>query len=257
MRALPLLLLAIACALGASPAGAAPRTAKRSPKDADPVSWCAPEVESLGDGVCHIDGGQPEGRRTLVIFLHGAIAKNVKWQWTQERALLRQAKASKFEALFPRAPLGESGYLWPGSAEGQKTHEEALLASWRRARKKLEARRGRPFDEVFVMGFSSGAYYVSSLANRGAIKADGFGVFAGGALMRWPVAPSTPKPPFFVGVCADDSQTATHGRGLGGSLSVHHWPHKVDERHVGHMYADGHVASAIAYLRAARDAAKR
>ncbi|MCA9590470.1 MAG: hypothetical protein KC657_34440 [Myxococcales bacterium] len=257
MRALAPLLFAGCALLGAGHAHAKPRTAKHAPKHAGPVAWCAPEVESLGDGVCHIDGGQPAGRRTLVIFLHGAIAKNVDWQWTQERALLRQAKASKFEALFPRAPLGESGYLWPGSAEGQKAHEAALLASWRRARKKLEARQGRPFDEVFVMGFSSGAYYVSSLANRGAVQADGFGVFAGGALMRWPVSASTPKPPFFVGVCADDAQTATHGRGLGGSLSAHRWPHKVDERRVGHMYADGHVASALSYLRAARDAAKR
>lgn len=256
---------ALACALSASATGSAKprkphvpaRAARRAPSAASergPFAWCADGIEAVGDGICHIDGGQPEGRSTLVIFLHGAIARDVKWQWTQEQALLRQAKQSKFEAIFPRAPLSEAGHVWPGTAEAQRRVEGELIASWSRARKRLEARRGKPYDEVFLMGFSSGAYYVSSLANRGAVKADGFGVFAGGAIMRYPVAEATRKSPFFVGVCATDEQTAPHGRGLGGSLASLSWPHKVDERRVGHMYADGHVAAAIAYLRAARDA---
>src|SRR5262245_22487050 len=70
------------------------------------IPWCDEGVEALSDGICHINGGLPEsGRRTLVIFLHGAIAKDVNWQFTQERALTRQARAGKFTALFPRAPL--------------------------------------------------------------------------------------------------------------------------------------------------------
>src|ERR1700722_2993356 len=89
-------------------------------------AWCAAEVEPLGDGVCHVMGTAHGDRHTLVIFLHGAIAKGTTWQWTQERALLRQAKQSGFEAIFPRAPLGPKGYLWPGSVKAQEASEDEL-----------------------------------------------------------------------------------------------------------------------------------
>src|SRR5437868_1837689 len=70
----------------------------RSPKPSGPLAWCADDIETLPNGLCHIDGGQRDGeRRTLVVFLHGAIAKDVDWQWLQAHALKRQAKQNKFE----------------------------------------------------------------------------------------------------------------------------------------------------------------
>ncbi len=218
-------------------------------------AWCAPEVEELTEGVCHIDGGQPEGRRTLVIFLHGAIAKDTTWQWTQERALLRQARQAHFEAIFPRAPLGTSGYVWPGSLRAQQGVEQELIDGWIAARKMLEAKSGKPYDDVFVMGFSSGAYFVSSLALRGRLDVDGYAVFAGGVAYA-PRPGETPHPtPVFVGVCANDPHTAPDSRALGGALSMRGWPHRVDEEHVGHMFSDVHVVHAVSYLR--RAAARR
>jgi predicted esterase len=214
-----------------------------------PIAWCAPEVEALSDGVCHVDGGQRGDRKTLVIFLHGMIAKDTTWQWTQERALLRQAKEAGFEAIFPRAPLSESGYIWPGSMKAQDEATGDLVAGWRAARATLEERAGRPFDDVFVMGFSSGAYYASSLALRGLFDADGYAVFAGGA--AYPPRPSD-KPhavPVFVGVCADDRQTADDSRSVGAALAARGWPHRVDEERVGHMFSDVHVIHAASYLR--------
>ncbi|HVH44151.1 MAG TPA: hypothetical protein VM925_17490 [Labilithrix sp.] len=161
-------LIAISLAL-AGVAHAAPKAARATSKSklgrasetrnaTGPLPWCAEELETLPNGLCHIDGGQQEGRRTLVIFLHGAIAKDVDWQWLQERALTRQAKQSKFEAIFARAPLGPSGFVWPGTAAAQETSEQELIDSWTAARVFLEKRNGRPYDDVFLMGFSSGAY---------------------------------------------------------------------------------------------------
>lgn len=224
----------------------------RASKPTGPVPWCSEETETLPNGLCYIDGrpkdASLEDRRTLVIFLHGAIAKDVDWQWLQERALTRQAKQSKFEAIFARAPLGPGGYVWPGTKAAQEASEQELIDGWMEARAYLEKRNGRPYDEVFLMGFSSGAYFISSLALRGRVDVDGYAVFAGGAggIARPDV---TNKVPVFVGVCAEDSQTAKHSRGFGAALAARGWPHRVDEQRVGHMFADVHVAHAVSWLR--------
>lgn len=215
---------------------------------AAPKAWCAPEVATLSDGVCHIDGGKKSDRRTLVIFLHGAIAKDTTWQWTQERALLRQAKYVGFEAIFPRSPLTEKGYVWPGTLASQEKVEQELIEGWMTAKRKLEERDGRPFDEVFVMGFSSGAYFVSSLAMRGRADVDGYAAFAGGT-PSWTKSEPTRRAPVFVGVCAEDDTTAAHSRAFGAGLGAAGIAHRVDEQKVGHAFSDVHVAHAVSYLR--------
>jgi predicted esterase len=216
-----------------------------------PYAWCADEVETLPNGLCYIDGGQKDTRRTLVIFLHGMIAKDADWQWLQERALTRQAKQSKFEALFARAPLTPGGYVWPGTIASQETSEQDLIDGWNEARRFLEQRNGKPYDEVFLMGFSSGAYFVSALALRGRVQFDGYATFAGGA-GGLAASDVSSKSPVYVGVCADDAQTANHSRGFGAALAARGWPHRVDEQHVGHMFSDIHVAHALSYLRGAQ-----
>lgn len=253
-------MLGLALVVAATPASAdKAKTSRRSmrgvPRDEParaPQAWCADDagITTLRDGVCHIDGGEQDGRRTLVVFLHGAIARDVTWQWTQERALLRQAKQSHFHAIFPRSPLSANGHVWPGSAAAQAENEDELVAGWTAARKQLEAKLGKPFDEVFVMGFSSGAYFVSSLALRGKLTVDGYATFAGGA--GWgggaAIDPSR-KRPVFVGVCADDAQTANHSRAFGGTLAAQGFTSRVEELHVGHMFGDAHVAHAVTWLR--------
>lgn len=217
------------------------------------VGWCAPETEALSDHLCYVDGRKsPDARRTLVIFLHGAIAENTDWQWTQERALVRQAKASGFQAIFPRSPLGKGGYVWPGSLASIEEKEDAIVDEWASARRALEEREGKPFDDVFVMGFSSGAYYVSSLALRGRLDVDGYAVFAGGAGRHGPVVDGKRRVPVFVGVCAKDRQTASHSRAFAGALRAGGFPHRTDEQPIGHMFGDVHVAHAVAYLRSAK-----
>jgi predicted esterase len=232
----------------------------RPAKPAGGYAWCAEELETLPNGLCYIDGrasearahdGDKNTRRTLVVFLHGMIAKDVDWQWLQARALTRQAKQSKFEAVFARAPLGPGGYVWPGSLSSQETSEQDLIDGWNQARAFLEQRNGKAYDEVFLMGFSSGAYFVSALAMRGRVSFDGYAVFAGGA-GGFAAPDVSTKAPVYVGVCADDSQTANHSRSFGGLLAARGWPHRVDEQRVGHMFSDIHVAHPISYLRSAK-----
>jgi predicted esterase len=239
----------LAAMIALSPSADAAPKAKVATKASGPVAWCGEGTETLPNGLCHIDGGQPEnGRRTLVVFLHGMIAKDVDWQWLQERALTRQAKASKFEAVFARAPLGPGGYIWPGTKDDQDAHEQELIAGWNEARAYLETKNGK-YDEVFLMGFSSGAYFTSSLILRGKANFDGYAVFAGGA--GGIAAPNVEhKAPVYVGVCADDKQTADHSRNFGAALAARGWPNRVDEQNVGHMFSDIHVMHALTYLRA-------
>lgn len=238
---------AILVVLFAAPAVASPDTAAAAPKD---VPWCAPEVNELSERTCWYDGGTPsDGRRTLVIYLHGAYAATPGFQHLQQKALAMHAKRHNFTLLLPTAPRSEGGYVWPGSADKQKKEEAAILAHLATSKAELERRAGKPFDETFVVGFSSGAYYASSLAIRSAIDVDGFIVLAGGS--SWVRPPATGKrAPIFVGVSARDKQTANHSRALGGTLAALGWPHRVEERSAGHEVDWTFMAHGISWLRA-------
>lgn len=253
LRSATLGALILGSAAAVTPADAAPKgKIARAAKPSGPVAWCGEGTETLPNGLCHIDGGQPEsGKRTLVVFLHGMIAKDVDWQWLQERALTRQAKASKFEAIFAQAPLTPGGYVWPGTKDAQDANEQHLIDAWADAKAYLEKKNGK-YDEVFLMGFSSGAYFTSSLVLRGRVHFDGYAVFAGGAGFggSGEVAKEE-RAPVYVGVCADDKQTADHSRAFGGVLAARGFPNRVDEQHVGHMFSDIHMLHALTYLRAA------
>jgi predicted esterase len=241
----------VAVALSLFPAVAAAKEAVTAP---GPKPFCAPEVEALPGEICYLDGGSQPSRRTLVIFLHGAIAKNTTWSWNHERGILRLAKAAKIEVIFPRSPEADVGYVWPGSLEAQERLEQDILDGWNAAKRSLEQRGGRPFDEVFVMGFSSGAYFASSLAMRGRADVDGYAVFAGGQAMGARRTPIQRWSPVFVGVCADDETTAAHSRSFAGALSAAGIPRAVNEQHVGHGLSHVHFNSALGYLRHAAKA---
>lgn len=215
----------------------------------EPAPWCAPGIEALPGDVCHLDGEIAQGqRRTLVIFLHGAVAKNTTWQWNHMRGLDRLAKGNHVDVLFPRSPVAEVGYVWPGSLSAQEAVEQALFDEWMNAKKMLEARSGR-YDEVFVMGFSSGAYFVSSLATRGRLDVDGYAVFAGGQAMGQRATPVSRWSPVFVGVCSQDEGSAAHSRAFGGALAAAGIPRAVMEQPVGHGLSHVHFGSALRYLR--------
>jgi predicted esterase len=241
---LPVLALAASVTTAARADDGKPGAAKGGPKP-----WCSPDTTELSEHVCFADGGATEdGRHTLVIYLHGALAQTPGFQYMQQGAMALHAKRHHFTVLIPTAPSDGNGYVWPTSQTAQKAEEPAILASLKKARADVAKRVGHGFDETFVVGFSSGAYYGSSLAVRGALDVDGFIILAGGS--SWVKGDQAGKrAPVFVGVSAADPQTAAHSRAFGGSLASLGWPVKVEERNAGHMVDWTFMAHGIAWLR--------
>jgi predicted esterase len=210
-------------------------------------------MERLADDVCFHAGKVDEQRRTLVIFLHGLVQKGAGWQHNQQRAILRGAKRLGFSVITPRGRDGANRrgpdmVAWPTSAKAQRDHEASVLAEWKAAIAAIEKRNGEPFDEIFVVGFSNGAYYGSSLALRGGFEANGYAVFAGGAGYGAPTAKEDDRAPIFVGIAGKDG-TAKDSRSLAHTLKKHRWPHRAETRPVGHTMADRHLDHALDYLR--------
>ncbi len=221
--------------------------------------WCAPEVSELSDHVCFFDGAPPapaageKGRRTLVVYLHGSLAPTPGFQWLQQRAMAIHAKRQHFTVLIPTSPMIDGYYVWPNGRAAQGAHEASVVAGIHDARAKLEKKLGVHFDETFVVGFSSGAYYGSSLAMRGKLDVDGYIILAGGS--SWTGSSTAGanaerrRAPVFVGVSAADKQTAAHSRALGSTLASLGWPHRVEERNAGHMVDWTFMDHGLSWLR--------
>jgi len=223
-----------------------------------PPAWCAPELETLANDVCYFEPTLPPGRTTLVLFLHGLIKPESTWQWSQQRGIVRGAKQHGFGVLMPRGrrgvgPGGMASVAWPLSAAGREAVEQSLVDEWVQARKTIEARRGKPFDELLVVGFSNGAYYASSLALRERLDADGYALFAGGsslAELRKAGDSAKRRPPIFVAIAMDDPTSSRDSQGFAALLTTLHWPHKVHASAVGHAVADRALDRAMEYFRA-------
>lgn len=214
-------------------------------------AWCAPGLDVLSNDVCFHAQPPHEGRRTLVIFLHGLVQDGAGWQHNQQLGIIRGGKRLGFSVITPRGVTGISRHgadmvAWPTGVEARQAHEATLHAQWRTAIDEAEAKIGQPFDEVFAVGFSNGAYYASSLLARAPFPIDGYGVFAGG--MAYTPNQKERRSPVFVGICSKDS-TAKQARELVDLLKKQRWPHKAETRKVGHAIADAHLDHALAYLR--------
>jgi len=247
-----------------------------------PPRWCAPEVETLSEGVCYVpapptapasgsEGGSPEAGseatpgdsgpqaarpRCLVIFLHSLIQDKTTWQWQQHRMLARAARTLGFSVVMPRGRLGigpgraPNVWAWPTSPKMQTEHEQDIVEELAEARRAVEHREGK-FDKVFVFGFSNGAYYAASLAFRGRLDVQGYGVFAGGSGSKYHrILGHRTKvhPPVFVGYGTKDP---AHGdqEALVRLLSELNWPYRSRSARVGHMVTDSQLAAAVRFLR--------
>jgi len=224
-----------------------------------PPAWCHEGMDRLGEGLCLSRNAPAEGSpRTLVIFLHGVIKSGTTWQHNQQRGFALYAKRYGFTALMPRGRrgIGPKGmrdwWTWPTSAKAQQEVEGAVVGEWMTARAELEAKDGKPFDRVYVAGFSNGAYYASSLALRGRLDVDGYAVFAGGS------APSYLKKrarnverrvPIYVGYGTKDAAASRDASKLGSALRSLGWKHRVEARKgVGHSIADSQFKHAWKFL---------
>jgi len=239
-----------ACALRPAPTASADGSQRPVQAPGEPKPWCAPEVSELADHVCFSDGGAPaDGRRTLVVYLHGLLATTPGFQWLQQRAMALHAKRLGFTVLLPTSPKVDNAYVWPTSHRAEEQQEATIVAGIRTARADLEQRLGHGFDEAFVVGFSSGAYYASSLAVRGVLDVDGYIVLAGGASWVRSDAATTKRAPVFVGISAADVQTAGHSRSFAAALAGMGWPYRAEERNAGHMVDWAFMTHGIQWLR--------
>jgi len=163
-----------------------------------------------------------------------------------------------FAVLMPRGRPGigpktmESWWAWPTAAAAQAAHEDALVAEWDAARAELERRTGKPFERVFVFGFSNGAYYATSLAMRGRLPVQGYAVFAGGSGAKYlerAGAGTKQRAPMFVGWGGRDPAHRDQ-EALARMLRRMKWPSKsLGQKRAGHAMTDEQVTQAVAFLR--------
>jgi len=220
--------------------------------------WCPAGVEMLPGTICAVlpDRVRSDPEPTLVIFLHGVTDVGSGWQIALIQGMSRYAEHQNFALLAPRAPRqparnGQAeAYAWRTS-NLSPGGEDALLDSWTAAKTTLESRTGRPFKQVFVMGFSSGAYYASSLALRGRLPVDGYAVFAGGSApySKAMVSRVKARVPIFVGYGTKDRAGSRDARGLVAALRAVKWKHRAMAVSAGHTITTRQFTSALAYLR--------
>ena len=260
--------LARATAEGAAPSapGKEPSAPGKEPS-AEADRWCAPELEMIGDRVCFFTSSTPDKSspkaadssaepRTLVIFLHSLMGATGSFRWQQQRLMARMASAYHFSALMPRGrpgigPARDPGVIaWPTATKLQEEYENELIAEWMSAKAEAEKRSGH-FDKVLVFGFSNGAYYATSLALRGRLDVDGYGVFAGGSGGKYSRSLATRaqrRAPIFVGYGTKDpdhknqKELVSMLRGMG-------WEHRFKADRIGHTVSDAQVRGALAFLR--------
>lgn len=226
-----------------------------------PSDWCAPELETLPHDVCYAKGpASPAGKRTLVVFLHGLTKLGSGWQYNPQKGMVRAGKRLGFSVLAPRGRTGlgdkaekDETISWPTS---NRTVEDEVISEWMDAKALIEKRDGAPFDEVFVIGFSNGAYFASSLALRGKLDVDGYGIFAGGSAGKGTVASSKNvknRRPVFLAIATKDETTSKKAKELGKALKELKWPHASMSKPVGHTIGDEQLDKSLSYLRAQKD----
>jgi predicted esterase len=235
-----------------SDAGAASASASAS------APWCAGDLETLPGEVCAFTPPRlAAGPRTLVVFLHGVIKPDTTWQWAQQRGAARAAAQHGFTVIMPRGRRGigppsmEDWWTWPTSASAQAAVEDDVVAEWTAAQTLLEKRAGKPFDRIWIFGFSNGGYYTTSLAMRGKLPVQGYAAFAGGSAapyLRIAGARTKRRAPFYL---AWGEQDPAHGdqQKLAKMLRDLRWKAKASgSRRAGHVMADAQVAEAVAFL---------
>jgi predicted esterase len=220
--------------------------------------WCAAELATLPGEVCaFVPDAAAKGSRTLVIYLHGVIQPDTTTQWLQQRAAARVGAKYGFTVIMPRGRRGigpktmEQWWTWPTSVDARFANEDALVAEWTAARAALEQKAGKPFERVYVFGFSNGAYYATSLAMRGRLDVDGYALFAGGsgaAYHETEAKQAKRKAPIAV-AWGEGDPSHEKQKDLAKLLRRLRWPSKaLGRRRAGHAMTDEQVEEALAFL---------
>lgn len=225
---------------------------------AEQAHWCAPELTQLGERVCYYSPSSEsaDGKTdTLVIFLHSLVSAAPKAAWEQQLRMRRLADTYRFTILIPQGRPGfgpgrdPKTLAWPTAEQLQREHEAELLAEWNAAIHQAEGLHGS-FARRFVIGFSNGAYYATSLAFREVVTCDGFALFAGGSgskYQRLAAAKAKRRTPMFVGFGTLDPDNPQQ-RSLVQLLKQLGWPHHSLAAKVGHTVAAEQLRAALRFL---------
>ncbi len=234
------------------PEPARPWPAKRPPPvEAD---WCIEGVSVLDAESCYVLPDTPT--RTLLIYLHGIVPPTEQSiQKTNFENVVKNASLrAKSAALIPRgkqglAPKGhEKWWGWPTGAPSYRKHGPELLDKIVAKQKLLEDVAGVGFDQVYVAGSSSGAYFAAQIALHGGLDADGFGAMSGGAGGKTDALEKLAPKPFYIGFGKHDS-VAGGARALGQLLKDAGWPVQIAEHSVGHGAKEIYIDEAFEFWR--------
>ncbi|MDI1483671.1 dienelactone hydrolase family protein [Polyangium sp. y55x31] len=240
-------------------AGSRPASAEAPPETApDKRRWCASELAALPNEVCYFVPEKPApGPRTLIIHLHGVVQPDTNDQWNSQRNAARVGATYGHTVIMPRGRRGigpktmESWWAWPTSMDARRIHEDALVAEWTAARTALEQAAGKPFERVYIFGFSNGAYYATSLAMRGRLDVAGYALFAGGsgAPYHETEAKGTKKRAPIVVAWGAGDPSHDKQKALAKMLKRMRWPHlEIGRPRAGHAMTDEQVEKALAFL---------
>lgn len=238
----------------------APAAASGAPRPWPPpapgvrTAWCGGPVTALDESTCYVLPDAPP--RELLIYLHGIIPpEQASPQKTNlEAVVANAARRAGVAALIPRgeqglAPRGrERWWGWPTSDASYRRRGPALVSALRDARERFEAFTGVAFGRIYVAGSSSGAYFVTELALRGSLRADGFAAISGGAGRSTASLASLAPTPFYIGYSTHDA-SAGSARELGALLRGAGWPVRVEAHPVPHGAHEVYLDEAFIFWR--------
>ena len=210
----------------------------RTPSDVA-TDWCTESVRGLRTDACYFLPDTPT--TTLLIYLHGVVPPDKSSvQKTNYQAVVANAsRRANAAALMPRGNQGltpkevAKWWGWPTSPDTYRRHGPELVERIVGARRELEAATGVRFERVYLAGSSSGAYFVATLAQRGAIDVDGYGAMSGGTRVLEPALHQLAPRPMYIGYGLYDT-VGQSARELGKLLEGARWPVRIAEHRTGH-----------------------
>ncbi|HEU4405429.1 MAG TPA: hypothetical protein VFS43_09085 [Polyangiaceae bacterium] len=243
-------------AAGAAPPAAGPARPWPPPPPGVRTDWCIEGVSALDEATCYaLPDAPPEA---LLIYLHGIVPPSgpSAQKTNLETVVTNASRRAGVAAIMPRGEQGlgpkgqEQWWGWPTGEASYRRRGPALIAAIAETRRRFEAFTGVAFSRVYVAGSSSGAYFVSELALRGGLRADGFAAISGGAPRPTAELASLAPTPFYIGYGTHDPAAAS-ARALAALLRRAGWPLRVEAHPVPHGTHEVYLDEAFAFFRSA------
>ncbi len=219
------------------------------------LKWCAEGLEAIPGGGCFAPAAQGTPRPApILVYLHGRFEHAApQGELERQRRVAQHATARGFSVLALRGREGQclqpelaSWVCWPASERTVDAGAD-IVAGWAAARREVAARTGN--GTLYVLGFSSGAFFAVILATRGLVDATAFAIAGGGPIE--PTRAEGMKPPILL-LSADDDPSQPGMIQLDEELTREKWPHDTFARAGGHDLLDPDVDAALTFFKRVR-----